>query len=89
MLDSGPLRRTPAAIHALDRRWKFSRITANQIQEHQLRRGHESARLDIGIRGENTDANQDVRPNERFRRCEFSPVKLDRDLEVVGREMRR
>ena len=88
MLDSGPLRRTPATIHALDRWRKLSRMTANQIQEHQLRGGHKPARLGIRLRGEDADANHDLRPNERIGRCEFSPVKLERDLKVVRCEMR-
>lgn len=89
MLDSGPLRGTPVAIHALDRRRKFSWMTANQIQEHQLGGSQEPARLGIRLRGENANANHNMRPNESIRRFEFPPVKFERDLEVVGREMRR
>src|ERR1700730_3644895 len=89
MLDSGPLRRTPATIHALDRWRKLSRMTTNQVQEHQLRGGHKPARLGIRLRGENADANHDLWPNERIGRSEFSPVKLERDLKVVGCKMRR
>ena len=87
MLNRGPLRRTPAAIHALDWRRQFSRLTPNQIQEHQLRGGQKPARLGVRLRGENAHANHDVRPNERFRWLECPPVKLERDLKIVGREM--
>jgi hypothetical protein len=89
MLDRRSLRGAPTALHAFYRRRQFSRMAANQIQEHHLGGGQEPACLGVRVRRENAHPNHDMRPNERFGWLEFPPVKLERDLEIIGREMRR
>src|ERR1700682_55103 len=75
-------------VDGIDGRRKFAGTAADQVQELQLGRTEKAARFGVGLSRENTGADDDVRLGERGRRLEIAPVKMERDLEIIGREMR-
>ena len=87
LIDRGAFDRSAKIVDGIDGRWKFSGTAAHQTQELQLRGTEQAICFLIGLSGKNAGADDHAGFVELRRRLKIPPVKMERDFEILGREM--